>query len=104
MEISLTFRNMDPSDSLKDYATQKITRLKKYILTPVGARVVLTKDKYRYIADIQVTSNGIVMRGEENSEDMCSAIDLSMDKIERQARKFKDKNRDYDPVKLTDAL
>lgn len=104
MQVSVTFRKMEPSDSLKDYATDKIMRLKKYITSPADVNVVLAKQKYRYIADIKVISRGIVMRGEENSEDMYSSIDLALDKIERQARKYKDKIRQYEPVKLGEEI
>jgi len=104
MQVSVTFRKMDPSDSLKSYASDKVMRLKKYIDSPMDANVVLAKQKYRYIADIRVSTRGVVMRGEENSEDMYSSIDLAMDKIERQARKYKDKIREYEPVKLGEQI
>jgi putative sigma-54 modulation protein len=95
---------MEPSDSLKEYATDKIMRLKKYINSPADVNVVLAKQKYRYLADIRVMSRGIMMRGEHNTEDMYSSIDLAVDKIERQARKYKDKIRDYEPVKLGEEI
>ncbi len=100
MQVSVTFRKMEPSDSLKSYATDKAMRLKRYIAMPADVNVVLAKQKYRYIADIRVMSRGIVLRGEENTEDMYSSIDLALDKIERQARKYRDKIRKYEPVKL----
>jgi putative sigma-54 modulation protein len=104
MQVSVTFRKMEPSDSLKEYATDKADRLKKYLAMPANVNVVLAKQKYRYIADIKVMSRGIVLRSEENTEDMYSSIDLALDKIERQARKYKDKIRRYNPVKLADEI
>ncbi len=104
MQISVTFRNIEPSDALRDYATEKIERLSKYVNLPADAHVVLAKHKYRNNADIKVISRGIVMRGVENSEDMYSSIDLAVDKIERQARKYKDKIRDYEPVSLGEEI
>ncbi len=100
MQVSVTFRKMEPSDSLKSYATDKVMRLKKYIDAPADVNVVLAKQKYRYIADIKVMTHGIMMRGEENSEDMYSSIDVALSKLERQARKYKDKIRRYEPVKI----
>jgi len=104
MQVSVTFRKMEPSDSLKSYATDKVMRLKKYIDAPADVNVVLAKQKYRYIADIKVMTHGIMMRGEENSEDMYSSIDVALSKLERQARKYKDKIRRYDPVKIGDDI
>lgn len=104
MQVSVTFRKMDPSDSLKEYATDKVMRLRKYIDSPADVNVVLAKQKYRYIADIKVMTRGIMLRGEQNTEDMYSSIDLAMDKLERQARKYKDKIREYEPVKLGEEI
>jgi putative sigma-54 modulation protein len=104
MQISVTFRNMEPSDALKAYAAEKIERLKKYIDSPVDIQVVLSKHKYRNQAEVKMVSRGIVMRGEENTEDMYSSIDLVVDKIERQARKYKDKIRAYKPISLGEEI
>ncbi len=104
MQISVTFRNMEPSDALRDYASDKVQRLKKYMAEPVDVHVVLVKHKYRNQAEIKVTSAGTVMKGAEHTEDMYSSIDLVMDKIERQARKRKDKIREFRPVSLGDEI
>ena len=87
MQISVTFRNMEPSTALREYASDKVQRLKKYMAEPVDVHVVLAKHKYRNQAEVKVTSRGTVMKGVEHTEDMYSSIDLVMDKIERQARK-----------------
>jgi putative sigma-54 modulation protein len=95
---------MEPSDALRDYASGKIERLKKYMAEPVDVHVVLAKHKYRNQAEVKVTSHGAVMKGVEHTEDMYSSIDLVMDKIERQARKRKDKIREFKPVSLGDEI
>ena len=89
MQISVTFRNMEPSDALRDYASDKVQRLKKYMAEPVDVHVVLAKHKYRNQAEVKVTSHGAVMKGVEHTEDMYSSIDLVMDKI-----------REFRPVSL----
>jgi putative sigma-54 modulation protein len=104
MQISVTFRNMEPSEALKAYAAEKIERLKKYLDSPVDVHVVLSKHKYRNAAEVRMMSRGIVMRGAENTEDMYSSIDLVVDKIERQARKYKDKIRAYKPISLGEEI
>jgi putative sigma-54 modulation protein len=104
MQISVTFRHMEPSDALKSYAADKIERLAKYVPSPTDVHVVMSKHKYRNSVDVKLVSKGIVLRGEENTEDMYSAIDLAVDKIERQARKYKDRIRDYAPVALADEI
>ena len=104
MQISVTFRNMKPSDALRNYAEDKIECLRKYVSPPTDVHVVLAKHKYLNEADIKVMYRGIVMRGEDNTEDMYTSIDSAVDKIERQARKYKEKIRKYQPISLGEDL
>jgi len=95
MQVSVTFRNMDPSETLKAYSSEKCLRLSKYVSKPTDIHVVLAKQKYRSRAEIKITHGGVVMKGAENGEDMYSSIDLALDKVERQLRKLKDKRREH---------
>jgi putative sigma-54 modulation protein len=96
MQVSVTFRRVDATEALKDYARDKVDRVRKYVHNPFDAHVVLSTERYLHIADITLTlHNGIVIKGREGSQDMYSSIDLVMDKIERQVRKYKEKIRSY---------
>jgi len=95
METHVTFRNMDSSDSLREYATEKIQRLAKFFSLPVDAHVVLGRNKFHCIAEITLSGGGLVLHGEENTEDMHGSIDLAVEKLERQARKHKDRTREH---------
>ena len=91
MQISVTFRHMEPNQSIKEYAEQKVSRVKKYIDNPLVANVILSKEKHRHIVDVSVKANGYTIVGQEETGDVLSAIDLVMNKIERQIRKRKGK-------------
>src|SRR5215475_5454605 len=93
MQLSVTFRHMDATDALKAYAQEKVERIRKYFPDPIKAHVVLGCDRgYNHVADVMITlHNGIVIKGEETTEDMYSSIDLVMAKIERQCRRYKEK-------------
>jgi putative sigma-54 modulation protein len=97
MQLSVTFRHMDSTEALKDYAREKIERIRKYFPDPIKAHVVLACDRgYNHIADVMITlHNGIIIKGEETTEDMYSSIDLVMAKIERQVRRYKEKIRHH---------
>ena len=86
MQLSVTFRHMDSTDALSDYAREKVERIRKYFPDPIKAHVVLVCDRgYNHIADVMITlHNGLVIKGVETTEDMYSSIDLVMAKIERQ--------------------
>ena len=97
MQMSVTFRHMDATDALKAYAHEKVDRIRKYFPDPIKAHVVLECDRgYNHHADVVITlHNGIVIAGEETTEDMYSSIDLVMAKIERQVRRYKEKIRSH---------
>ena len=98
MQFSVTFRKMETTDAIKRYAEDKVRKIKKFFPDPINAHVVLSTEKYRQRADINITlHNGLVLKGKDSSEDVYSSIDRAVDKIERQVRKYKDKIRRHKP-------
>lgn len=93
MQINVAFRHTDASPALRDYAEEKISRVKKYMVEPIDADIVLKVEKFRHIAEVSISANGIHVNGVEETEDMYSAIDMVADKIESQLKKYKDKLR-----------
>jgi putative sigma-54 modulation protein len=94
MEIAVTFRHIDTSDSLKAYAEEKVAKMGKYFDFPIEAHVVLAVEKFRRSADVTLNVNGSLIKGVVETEDMYSAIDQVMDKIEKQVKKHREKTRD----------
>jgi putative sigma-54 modulation protein len=97
MQVSVTFRNMDSSEALKKYVTERTQRVAKYIDRPLDSQVNLSVQKFRQIADVVINADGIRIAGQESHEDMYAAIDIVMDKIERQVKKYKEKIRKHKP-------
>jgi putative sigma-54 modulation protein len=91
MQTSVTFINLDSSEALKSYAAEKLDRFDRYVDNPAKANVVLTVEKFRHIADINISADGFVVNGHEETSDMYSAIDMALDKIEKQIKKNKKK-------------
>lgn len=91
MTVSVTFRQMGSSDALKSFTQEKVGRISKLLNRPSEAHVVLSLEKYMHKADVTVQSQGLLMRGEDKSEDMYQSIDRAVEKIERQLRRYKDK-------------
>ena len=91
MQLSVTFRHMEPSDALKDYALDKLSRLEKYLDSVIEANVVLSVEKFRHIADVTILSDGLKINGQEQTEDMYSALDMVADKLERQVKRYRQK-------------
>jgi putative sigma-54 modulation protein len=91
MQLNITFRHLDPIDSLKEYVREKVERANKYLDRAGEAHVVLSLERHLQNADITLQSGSFVLRGREKSEDMYASIDLAMDKIERQLRRYKER-------------
>lgn len=98
MNTQVSFRQMETSPALRDYATGKLEKIvDKYVHGRIDASVVMSVQKYWHIADFTLTIKNLTVKGQERSEDMYSSIDLALDKIEKQLRRHKDRLRDHQP-------
>lgn len=87
MEITVTFRRMEPTESLRLYAVEKLSKIKKYLDSPLEAHVVLEVEKFRHMAGVNLSVDGTWVKAVEETGDMYSAIDQVMDKIEKQVKR-----------------
>jgi len=94
MQTSVTFKNIDPSDNLKSYVGDKLDRFDKFLDNPAEANVVLAVEKFRHIAEINISGDRLSIIGKEETVDMYSAIDMVLDKLEKQIKKNKEKIRE----------
>src|SRR5512143_1902256 len=97
MQVAVTFRHMEATDAIKDYARDKMEKIKKYFPDPISAHVVCAIERgSQHVVDVNIQlHNGIVLKGKEMTEGMYSSIDLVMAKIERQVRRYKEKIRGH---------
>jgi putative sigma-54 modulation protein len=93
MDISVTFRHTEPTESLKTYAEEKVSKIRKYLDSPLEAHIVLSVTKFRHQADVTISVNGTRVKAVEETGDMYSAIDQVMDKIEKQVKRHLEKTR-----------
>ena len=93
MQTSITFKNLDSSEHLTEYVTNKLNRFDRYLDNPAEASVVLSVEKFRHIAEVNITGDRMNIYGKEETEDMYSAIDMVLDKLYVQIKKSKEKVR-----------
>jgi len=91
MQIIITGKNVEITPAIRQYAQEKLSKMQKYLETISDAHVILSLQKYLHIVEITLRVNGITIRAEERSQDMYSSLDLVIDKIERQVRRYKEK-------------
>jgi putative sigma-54 modulation protein len=99
MQLSITGKNLEITDSLKQYVEKKIGRLDRYLPNNIlEGRVELAVESTRAAKDSQVAqvtlrTKRTVLRAEESSADMFASIDAVFDKMQRQIDRFKGKKR-----------
>jgi len=88
---------MEPSKELKSYVEEKVYKVKKYLDSPIDANIVLKVEKFRHIADMTFSIDGNKIKATNESGDMYSSVDLTMDKIEEQLRRLLSRKREHKP-------
>ena len=95
MRVTGTFRHMESSEPLRKYAEEKTERLARYFFEPIEAHWVLSVEKIRHIADCTIVASGVTTKAQGDTQDMYSAVDMAIDKLEAQAKKHKDKTKGH---------
>lgn len=93
MHITVTFRHIEPSDGLRQYAEKRLSRLSRVLGDGAEARVVMTVEKFRHRAEVSLTARRVAVAGAEETGDMYAAIDLVVDKLDRQIRESLERRR-----------
>ncbi|MGI5911543.1 MAG: ribosome hibernation-promoting factor, HPF/YfiA family [Syntrophomonadaceae bacterium] len=105
MKFDIRGKNIELTDALKDYTTKRLSKLEKYIDDVKVAQVALSVGAEGHKVEVTIPLNGIMLRGEESTEDMYSSIDLVEEKLEKQIEKYKTKlYRNYRGVGLKTAF
>ena len=88
-------RNVQITDALKDTVDKKMSRLDKYFQKDIPATVTLSveskRQKDRQIVEVTIPFSSTIIRAEESTDDMYTSIDKVIDVLERQIRKHKEK-------------
>jgi putative sigma-54 modulation protein len=95
MRMEIRGKNIEITDSLKDYTTKRLSKLEKYIEDAKIAQVALSLEgenhKETHKVEVTIPLNGLMLRGEVSSDDMYTAIDLAVEKLYKQIEKHKTK-------------
>ena len=97
MKIEVVGKNgFTPSEANKEYAEKKLAKLQNYLsdYDNVSARVVCKVYKDYHKVEVTIPSKNIILRAEVSAEDIYSALDLAIDKLVKQIRRYNDKIKD----------
>ena len=90
-DVSVTFRHLEATPAIRDYVVEKASKIRSYFGDSNEIAVVLSSQKHRYTAEIILKAGKITVTAKEETDDMYSAIDIAVDKVDRQITKHKEK-------------
>jgi putative sigma-54 modulation protein len=99
VEVEIYGRSMEVTDRIQDYVNKKVKKLDRYLPGIEEARVDLAYVKSarsaadRQVAQVTVRGKGFILRSEERADDMFAALDMALEKLERQILRFKGKRQ-----------
>ncbi len=96
-KIELVGRDFEVTERIKDYVTKKVTKLDRHLSMIDETRIELSHVKSarsamdRYVAQLTVRGKGFLLRAEERADDIRTAIDTALEKLDRQVSRYKGK-------------
>lgn len=91
MQISITGHHLEVTDSLRAYVETKFQKLERHFDHVTDVHVILGVEKVNKKAEATVHISGATLFAEDHQEDMYAAIDILVDKLDRQLIKHKEK-------------
>ena len=91
MRITITGRNIELTDGIKEAVQDKLSKLEKYFSADTDVFVTLSVEKERQKIEVTIPVKGHIIRSEQGSSDMYVSIDLVEEVIERQLKRYRTK-------------
>lgn len=91
MKITISGKNIDVTQGLRSAVEDKLSKLEKYFTPDTDCNVTLSVEKERQKMEVTIPMKGHIIRAEQQSDDMYVTIDLVVDVIEAQLKKYRKK-------------
>lgn len=93
--ISITGRHVLVTESMKDYAMEKLSKLDRFSPRLIDIAVMMDIRKFEHRVDLVIQFNNMKIKSHAVTGDMYASIDLAVDKLQNQIRRYKDKIQDH---------
>lgn len=91
MQITVSGHQVDITEPLRSYVSEKLGRIQKHFDHVTNTNVVLHVQKNRHLAEATIHTRGAALHANAEGADMYAAIDALADKLDRQVLKHKEK-------------
>jgi putative sigma-54 modulation protein len=95
MQLSVTGHHIDITESLRNYVSTKLAKLERHCDHMTDIHCVLTVEKLEHKAEATIHVGGGTLHAEQVETNMYAAIDILVDKLDRQVKKHKEKLTDH---------
>ena len=91
MKITLRGKNIEITEAIEEKVSEKLSKLDKYFIVSenVEAKVLVRTYPYGQKIEVTIPTEYVLLRAEVVDQDLYNAIDIVIDKLEGQIRKYK---------------
>jgi len=91
MNLNVSGHHLEITPAIRNYVGEKLARVNRHFDQVIDVHVILSVDKMRQKAECTMHVRGKDIHCESEEQDLYAAIDLLVDKLDRQVLKYKDK-------------
>jgi putative sigma-54 modulation protein len=95
MKLHLSGHHLDVTPAMRDYITGKLGRITRHFDHVIDVSVILSVEKLKQKVEAKVHLSGKDIFVESHDADMYAAIDVLVDKLDRQIIKHKEKSFEH---------
>ena len=101
MNISVSGHHLEVTPAIRGYVENKLERIARHFDHVIDAHVILSVSKLKQKAEVTLRVRGKDLHCESEEDDLYAAIDLMIDKLDRQVLRHKGKvtNKPHDALK-----
>lgn len=95
LHVTVVFKGLDSSDSVKEYATKRVTKISKHLHEMTNCHFTFMNERKESVAQLHIVAGDFEAKAEARGETFFAAIDDVTDKALHQSRKHKEKITDH---------
>lgn len=93
--VKFVGRHVLVTESMKDYAFEKLAKLERFSPRLIDITVSMDIQKFLHRVDLVIQFNNLIIKSQGATDDMYASIDIAIDKLQNQIRKYKDKIQNH---------
>ena len=94
MKLTVTGRKIEITDGIRDHLNDKIDKTIPDLGDAADVHMALSVEKHRHFAEITVKTKEFTLHSQDETNDLYTSMDKTLDKMEKQIRKHREKAKD----------